>query len=213
MRDESTDAENVEVFVPPIHADKFSKLHFVSTEKNSMAQVRGYLMTRYKVSHLDHRLELGHRLTALMDTIDDTSEATSFYINSSFPDSTGGGYLLVYGLLAVLGMQFEAIDEFVRVLKKEQFIGTKMKLDPRFDRIKQTRNDVIHQMNRDYGQHFFRVMRRSVSKESIETRRDMGRYETVNIFTMVREQIEAVDSDLGRLLEGLAKSKGPVATP
>jgi hypothetical protein len=206
--------DGAEIHLGKPRQDPFSSMAFVETEVSVMAQIRQYFFGRYKTNFLDQNQELGHRLTALMDTIDDTSGATAHYVRSALPETEGGRYLVIYGLLSVLGMQFEALRELFGVMAGEGFLASPLDLDSRFTGIKQTRNDLIHQMNRTKGNKndstdYFRVMRSSISKARIEIRRNMDQYEVIDLFQLVEDQHSSVNSDLARFYEALQKADGP----
>ena len=105
------------------------------------------------------------KLTSALYTLEDSTNAVGYYIDSAYPSDYRGKYLFTYGLFQAIVLQQDSVKSISYALFNKT-IDFKSKY-PYAYRVRELRNDTTgHPTNRDGDKQFIRLAQNSLNKYS-----------------------------------------------
>ena len=150
------------------------------------------------------------KLTSALYTLEDSSNAVEYYIESVYPSDFKGKYLFTYGLFQALFLQQDSVNSINKVLSNKDIA---FKTDyPYAYSVRELRNDTIgHPTNRSGDKQFIRLAQQSMNKFSFyyckDNHKDGEQHTTipVNIEKAITDTSKCVNSVLQKAVKRLDK--------
>ena len=168
--------------------------------------IRNHIGREEKQAELLKSLCKWLRLTSALDTLEDTSGAVQYYLDTEYPTSKNGAYLFTYGLLQALFVQMDAAKSI-----SESLLETEVNFKAQYPMayaVREMRDDVTgHPTVRRTRFHIY-LAQCSLSKYSfyyIKENDETGDYKSidVDISAAIKETSKCINSILGEALDNL----------
>lgn len=150
------------------------------------------------------------KLTSALYTLEDSTNAVGYYIDSAYPSDYRGKYLFTYGLFQAIVLQQDSVKSISYALFNKT-IDFKSKY-PYAYRVRELRNDTTgHPTNRDGDKQFIRLAQNSLNKYSFyyckDNHKDGEKHDIidVNIEKAISDTSQCVNTILQKAVERLDK--------